>query len=183
LPSAHSAYSAVHSTSASGSVNFLDSVVRASGRGRIRLRREARRDRHIADEPALVACTCSPAKLLGCLNLVGTPRCSDARRYHSRGWHTQRAPAAMASRARSSCRCPIIGSAERRPLSLIPRAAVLGRRRLNESLTPCSWTGRQAGSNAAQRILKHWKLNRPHAGTYIEARTTKRPTTNRPRPL
>jgi hypothetical protein len=92
----------VHSTLASGSVNFLDSLVRTSGRGRIRLRREAG-DRHIADEPVLVACICSPAKLHGFLNLVGAPRCSDARRCHSRGWHTQRAPAAMASLAQSSC--------------------------------------------------------------------------------
>ena len=53
--------------------------------------------------------------------------------------------------------------------------AVLGRR--NESLTRCSWTGRQAGSNAAQRILKASETeSRPHAGTYIEASTTKRPT-------
>src|SRR6266404_3233882 len=54
--------------------------------------------------------------------------------------------------------------------------AVLGRG-LNESLTRCSWTGRQAGSNAAQRILKALETeSRPHAGTYIVASTTKRPT-------
>jgi hypothetical protein len=53
-----------------------------------------KRDRHIGHEPPLVACTCSPAKLLGFLNLVGTTRCSDARRGRSRGWHTQHAPAA-----------------------------------------------------------------------------------------
>ena len=54
--------------------------------------------------------------------------------------------------------------------------AVLGRS-LNESLTRCSRTGRQAGSNAAQRILKALETeSRPYAGTYIEASTSKRPT-------
>src|SRR5258706_16026685 len=47
-------------------------------------------------EPALVARTCSPAKLLGFLKLVGTPWCNDARRYHPCAWHGQGAPAAIA---------------------------------------------------------------------------------------
>src|SRR5215472_4590284 len=40
-------------------------------------------DRHIWPEPALVARTCSPARLLGFLKFVGTPRCNDARRRRS----------------------------------------------------------------------------------------------------
>src|SRR6266446_7521170 len=45
--------------------------------------------------------------------------------------------------------------------------AVLGRR-LNESLTRCSWTGRQVFKCDVS------ETSRPHAGTYIEASTTKR---------
>src|SRR4029077_14659527 len=48
-------------------------------------------------EPALVSCCCYPAELLGSSNLVGTPWCSDARRYHPCGWHSQGGPPAMAS--------------------------------------------------------------------------------------
>src|SRR5262245_12012532 len=40
-------------------------------------------------EPALVARTCSPAKLLGFPKFVGTPRCSDARRCHPCAWRNQ----------------------------------------------------------------------------------------------
>jgi hypothetical protein len=40
-------------------------------------------------EPVLVARTCGPANLLGFLNLVGTPRCNDARRCHPCPWHSQ----------------------------------------------------------------------------------------------
>ena len=52
-------------------------------------------------EPALVARTCSPAKLLGLLKFVGTPRYNDARRCHPFAWHSQAAPAAMAYRRTS----------------------------------------------------------------------------------
>ena len=48
-------------------------------------------------EPALVSCSCYPAELLGSPNVVGTLWCSDARRYHPCGWHSQGGPAAMAS--------------------------------------------------------------------------------------
>jgi hypothetical protein len=44
-------------------------------------------------EPALVARTCRPAKLLGFPKLVGTPRCNDARLCRAAGWHSQGAPA------------------------------------------------------------------------------------------
>src|SRR5262249_42440974 len=47
-------------------------------------------------EPALVARTCSPAKLLGFLKFVGAPRCSDARRCHPCAWRNQGAPIPMA---------------------------------------------------------------------------------------
>jgi hypothetical protein len=41
-----------------------------------------------------------------------------------------------------------------------------------------------AGSNAAQRILKALETeSRPHAGTYIEASTIKRPTIKQTKPL
>jgi hypothetical protein len=52
-------------------------------------------------EPALVARTCSPAKLLGFLKLVGTPWCNDARRCHLCPWHSQGVLAAMAWRRTS----------------------------------------------------------------------------------
>src|SRR5262249_13716108 len=47
-------------------------------------------------EPALVARTCSPAKLPGFLRFVGAPRCSDARRCHPCAWRNQGAPIPMA---------------------------------------------------------------------------------------
>ena len=86
---------------------FLDSVVRTSGRTTIRLGTTVR-DRHIGHEPPLVARSCSPAKLLGSVSVVGTPRCLDAWRSHSRGWHSQRAPAAMPA-GRPSCFRPLNG--------------------------------------------------------------------------
>src|SRR5262249_25581943 len=52
-------------------------------------------------EPALVARTCSPAKLLGFPKFVGTPRCSDARRCHPCAWRNQGLLAAMAERRTS----------------------------------------------------------------------------------
>src|SRR5262245_34991776 len=50
----------------------------------------------LGHEPALVARTCSSAKLLCFLKFVRTPRCNDARCYHPCAWHSQGAPAAMA---------------------------------------------------------------------------------------
>jgi hypothetical protein len=91
---------AVHSRRPQGCVIFLDSVIRTSGRATIRLGTEVR-DEHIGHEPALVARSCSSAKLLGCVSVVGTPGCHDAWRCHSRGWHSQSALAAMASARRS----------------------------------------------------------------------------------
>src|SRR5262249_62358051 len=44
-------------------------------------------------ERALVARTCSPAKLPGLVKFGGTPRCNDARRCHPFAWHSQAAPA------------------------------------------------------------------------------------------
>jgi hypothetical protein len=84
------------------SLYFLDSVVRTSRQARIRLGGEARDRLICGHETALVARTCSPAKLLGFLKFVGTPRCNDARRCHPRGWHNQGAPAAMASGGEAS---------------------------------------------------------------------------------
>jgi hypothetical protein len=43
----------------------------------------------LGHEPALVARNCTPAKLLGFLKLVGTPRYNDARRCHPCPWHSQ----------------------------------------------------------------------------------------------
>ena len=79
------------------SLNFLDNVVGTSGRGRIRLGGEARDRLICGHETALVARTCSPAKLLGSLKFVGAHRCNDARRCHPRGWYSQGALAAMTS--------------------------------------------------------------------------------------
>jgi hypothetical protein len=94
----------MHSTSLSGPVVkfFLDSVVRTSRRVRIRLGGEARDSLICGHEPALVARTCNPAKLLGFLKFVGTPRGNDARRCDPCGWHCQGAPAAMASGGEAS---------------------------------------------------------------------------------
>jgi hypothetical protein len=55
----------------------------------------------LGHEPALVARTCSPAKLLGFLKFVGTPRCNDSRRCHPCGWHSQGASAASGGEASS----------------------------------------------------------------------------------
>ena len=77
------------------SLNFLDSVVRTSRRARIQLGGEPETDT-FGQEPALVARTCSPAKLLGFLKFVGALRCNDARRCHPCPWHSQDALAAMA---------------------------------------------------------------------------------------
>jgi hypothetical protein len=57
------------------SLNFLDIVVRTSRRARIPLAAKPETDT-FGHEPALVARTCSPAKLLGSLKFVGTPRLS-----------------------------------------------------------------------------------------------------------
>jgi hypothetical protein len=70
-----------------------------------------------------------------------------------------------------------------RPLQAASRAPSHRRRR-----APGSWRAhgrsRQAGSNAAQRILKALETeSRPHAGTYIEASTIKRPTIKQTKPL
>jgi hypothetical protein len=51
------------------SLNFLDSVVRSS------VGRRSQRQT-FGHEPALVARTCSPAKLLGFVKFVGTPWCN-----------------------------------------------------------------------------------------------------------
>src|SRR5215831_14124629 len=82
------------------SLNFLDSVVRTSRRARIQLGGEAGTDT-FGHEPALVAGTCSPAKLLGLLKFVRAPRCNDTRRCHPCPWHRPDALAAMAWRRTS----------------------------------------------------------------------------------
>src|SRR5262249_41863628 len=61
----------------------------------------------LGHEPALVARTCSSAKLLCFLKFVRTPRCNDARCYHPCAWHSQGAPAAMASRRTSEPPNPV----------------------------------------------------------------------------
>src|SRR5215831_21090980 len=77
-------------------LNFLDSIVRTPRRARIQLGGEARETDTFGPEPALVARTCSPAKLLRFPKFVGTPRCSDARRCHPCAWRNQGSLAAMA---------------------------------------------------------------------------------------
>jgi hypothetical protein len=81
---------------ASGSEIFLDGVVRTTSRLELDGAAKPETDT-FGHEPALVARCCSPAKLLGFAKLVGTPRCSDARRCHQCDWHSQGGPAAMAS--------------------------------------------------------------------------------------
>jgi hypothetical protein len=76
-------------------LNFLDSVVRTSSGLEFGWAGKPETDT-FGHELALVARTCSPAKLLGFLKFVGAPRCNDARRCHPCSWHNQGAPAAMA---------------------------------------------------------------------------------------
>jgi hypothetical protein len=114
--------------------NFLDGVVPTARQAKIIWGGEPETDT-FGHEPALVACCCSPAKLLGFPKLVGTPRCNDARRCHQCDWHGQGGRAAMAScrtseqlnALRVCFRCNFAGCALLRRLQLcvFPRVVTL----------------------------------------------------------
>src|SRR5262249_45938469 len=114
-----------HSTSASGSAHWAAKPETGT----------------FGHEPALVARTCSPAKLLGFLKLAGTPRCNDARRCHP--WHYQGAPAAMAWR-RPSRQPRRVASHARNSRSRAPRPrTALRRRREDENLAKQTFVQRR----------------------------------------
>jgi len=76
-------------------VKFLDTL--SERRGGLEFGRAAKPETDtFGHEPALVARTCSPAKLLGFPKFVGAPRCSDARRCHPCAWRHRGALVAMA---------------------------------------------------------------------------------------
>jgi hypothetical protein len=94
-----------HSTSASGSDRQIFWTALSERQGGLEFSWAAKpRTDTFGHESALVARTCSPAKLLGLLKFVRTPRCNDTRRCHPCPCHRPDALAAMALRRTSEQR-------------------------------------------------------------------------------
>jgi hypothetical protein len=82
-------------TSASGSGRQIFWTALSERRGELEFGWRAKPETDaFGHEPALVARTPTPAKLLGFVKFVGTRWCNDARCYHPPAWHNQAVTAA-----------------------------------------------------------------------------------------